>query len=56
MIRLIFIDFWVPGPPAFGLDPELTGLPGERPAVGIHGSGMVPVLEARGSPWAGGQW
>ena len=51
----VFGDF-VEHPPAFGLDPELTGLPGVPPAVGIHGSGRAPVLEARGSPLAGGQW
>ena len=49
-------DVYAVHPPAFGLDPELTGLPGVRPAVGIHGSGRAPVLEARGSPLAGGQW
>ena len=27
------------------LDPELTGLPGARTAVGIHVSGRVPVLD-----------
>ena len=40
-------------PPAFGLDPELTGLPGVRSAVGIHSSGRGPVLEARSSMLAG---
>ena len=34
-------------PPAFGLDPELNGLPGRRPAVGFYSSGRVPVLDDR---------
>ena len=28
-----------------GRDPEMTGLPGTRPAVGFHGSGRGAVLD-----------
>ena len=43
----IYILIYIHIPPAARLDPELTGLPGVRPAVGFYGSGREPVLDVR---------